>query len=194
MRFVLGSLRQLLYILPVVIAFVVLDRYIDGRVDTLFRQERNDLRPAPEFKLPRVEPGIEEAAATWLGLEDLKNEPVIINFWASWCTACSDEKPYLDSIWKKRKKYRNRMIGIATSDDWPRVVATGRASSSHFPILLDRDGSVARAFEVNSIPQTIVLDPRGRILMRIQGPVNSAERVADIDRMFTADVMDAHAH
>jgi hypothetical protein len=86
------------------------------------------------------------------------------------------------------------MIGIATTDEWGKVLATGRATPEHFPILLDRDGSVARAYGVDSLPQTLVLDPRGRIMLRIRGPVSSADRVADLDRMFTADVMDAYAH
>ena len=194
MRFLLGVMRQLIYIVPVLGAFYFLDSYTDNHFISQIRRHRPDLQPAPDFRLPRVQSGIEEAAATMLGLSDLKDEPVIINFWASWCTSCADEKPYLDSIWKKRKKYRNRMLGIATTDEWSKVIATGMAAPERYPVLLYRDGSVARAFGVKTLPQTIVLDPRSRILLRIEGPVHSADRVADLDRMFTADVMDAHAH
>lgn len=194
MRLLIGAARQLLYILPIVGIFILIDRYIDGEVGRMLERERPELVDAPAFKLPRVEPGIAEAAAAQLSLEELKGEPVILNFWASWCTVCLDEKPYLDSIWNKRKKYHNRMIGIATNDEWSKVLATGRAAPEHFPILLDRDGSVARAYGVDSLPQTLVLDPRGRIMLRIRGPVSSADRVANLNRMFTADVMDAYAH
>jgi peroxiredoxin len=194
MRLLIGAARQLLYIVPIIGIFILIDRFIDAEVVRMLKRERPELVDAPAFQLPKVEPGVAEAAASQLNLKELKGEPVILNFWASWCTVCLDEKPYLDSIWKKRKKYHNRMIGIATTDEWGKVLATGRATPEHFPILLDRDGSVARAYGVDALPQTIVLDARGRIMLRIKGPVSSADRVADLERMFTADVMDAYAH
>lgn len=189
-----GILRQLLYVLPILGLFVLVDRYSDQQVERFLNDDRVGPPHAPDFRLPRVDPLVKEAdKAQMIGLNDLINEPVIINFWATWCSSCRNEKPYLDAIWKKRKKYQNRMIGIATSDTWEDVVATGRAGADHYPTLLDRHGEVAKAFGVDSLPQTIVLDPRGRILLRIAGPIRSAERVAELERMFTADVMDAYA-
>ena len=172
----------------------MLDRYIDRKVFSFLERGRPDLAFAPSFRLPLVEASGAESQAKQMGLDELKAEPAIINFSATWCTACLEEKPYLDAIWKKRKKYHNRMISIATEDQWDNVVLSGRAGSDHFPILLDKDGKVARAFGIKAIPQTIVLDPQSRIILRIEGPVNSAAKVADLERMFTADVMDAHSH
>lgn len=192
--FLRGVFRQLLYVLPILGLFVLVDRYADRQVEKFFQNNRSNPPQAPDFRLPRVDPlSPDLASAPMVGLSDLKNEPVILNFWASWCLSCRDEKPYLDAIWKRRKKYKNRMVGIATSDTWEQVVASGRATPEHFPTLLDANGEVAKAFGVDTLPQTIVLDPRGRILLRIAGPVRSPERVAELERMFSADVMDAYA-
>ncbi|HEX5145704.1 MAG TPA: TlpA disulfide reductase family protein [Conexibacter sp.] len=88
---------------------------------------------------------------------------VVVNFFASWCQPCADEAPLLDRL-QRRLAGRGTIVGVAWNDatgDARRFVREHRLA---YPILRDVDGSFARAYGVTGMPETFVLDPRGRIV------------------------------
>lgn len=184
--------KHLWYVVPVAAAYALISFFADS-----WAMERRKTQPelpmAPAFALPLVEPEAQGPGAKVVSSEELRGGPVVLNFWASWCVACMDEKPYLDAIWKKRKNKRYGMYAIATGDDWAAVQRTGRVSAEHFPILFDTDGKVAEAFAVKTLPVTIVLDNTGRVLYRHDGPVSSQAAIGAVERMLSRDVQDSWA-
>jgi len=85
--------------------------------------------------------------------------PVLVHFWASWCPVCRIEQDSIDSIAADRP-----VITIATtSGSRDELAAYLREHRLRMPVLLDEDGDIARAWGVNGVPATFVVDREGNI-------------------------------
>ncbi|MGH2725169.1 MAG: TlpA family protein disulfide reductase [Actinomycetota bacterium] len=122
-------------------------------------------RPAPDFELRTLDGG------RTIGLDGLRGQVVVVNFWASWCTECRIEHPALAEVWRR---YRDRgvvVLGIPfhdTEEDSRRYL---RELGGDWPILADPGARTALSFGVYGIPETYVIGPDGRISSRHVGPV-----------------------
>jgi thiol-disulfide isomerase/thioredoxin len=65
------------------------------------------LRPAPEFALP-------DLAGETVRLTELRGQPVLVNFWATWCTACWSELPELVKL---QERYGDDLVILGISLD-----------------------------------------------------------------------------
>lgn len=118
---------------------------------------------APEFRLTSLGHG--EITG-----EALKGKHVLVNFWATWCSACKEETPYLEKLSKALAgKASWRMLGVASYDEAPRVAASEKVKTLSYEMALDEDGAVAGAFGIHALPQTLILDPEGRVVYRVKG-------------------------
>jgi len=88
---------------------------------------------------------------------------VVVNFFASWCDACSEEAPLLNRI-QQRLAGHGTIVGVAWNDATGDTRDFVREHRIAYPVLRDVDGSFARAYGVNAMPETFVIDPRGRIV------------------------------
>lgn len=83
---------------------------------------------------------------------------VLLNFWATWCSACLTEMP---SIVKLREKYGPKGFGVVlvTVDNNPAEVAPPylKKLGVTFPTFFDRDQKLAELFDVHGIPYTAIL-------------------------------------
>lgn len=128
---------------------------------------------APDFSLQDTD-GKTVRLSDYLG----KN-PVLIDFWATWCSPCKIELPHLDAIYKK---YRDQgLVFFAISEDSPRSASKVKpyVKSKKFEatVLLDPDGQVLRRFFGEStLPYTILIDRDGNIVRTITGYVPGQER------------------
>ena len=50
--------------------------------------------PAPDFSLRLFDGG-------QLSLANLRDQVVVVNFWASWCEPCQEEAPVLEKVWQE---------------------------------------------------------------------------------------------
>jgi cytochrome c biogenesis protein CcmG/thiol:disulfide interchange protein DsbE len=120
---------------------------------------------APTFTLRRLEgPGR-------VSLESYRGKPVVLNFWASWCEPCKSEAAVLERDWTS---YRNRgvvFLGVDYHDlssDARRFV---RAHRLTFPMLEDGSGNVTGLYGISQVPETYVLNRRGRVVAHLRGPI-----------------------
>jgi thioredoxin-like negative regulator of GroEL len=122
-------------------------RYIDNP-----RRARENY--APEFALTTHD-------EQRLTLEDLQGKVVLLDFWATWCGPCVKATPGLKSL---HNKYKNRpfaIVGISLDHDqadWRSYVADNKME---WPQYLDRNGAIARLFQVRPIPTYILIDHEG---------------------------------
>ncbi|HYI36772.1 MAG TPA: TlpA disulfide reductase family protein [Thermoleophilaceae bacterium] len=139
------------------------DRDID---DSLAKGER---KPAPDFDLPRLGGGGRRTLA------DYRGKVVVLNVWGSWCDPCRSESPLLER-WHKRisRDGRGTLLGVDVLDNTPDARAFVREYGLTYPQLKDPSDELRPEYGVAGVPETIVIDPRGRIAAVKRGPVDDA--------------------
>lgn len=144
------------------------------------------LRPAqewPSLRLFRLEGGTTDLSA-------LRGKPILLNFWASWCTACRMELPALDRLY--RDAWRGRVHVVAVSEDrGPRETVARFVKSldlKALPIFIDPNGYVAYSdadnakkapFALYGMPITYAVSSSGAIVGYMLGDADWSSAVAD---------------
>ncbi len=106
-------------------------------------------------------------------LSDLKGTPVVLNFWASWCTTCKDEQPLLEQAWR-RYKGRVMFLGLSHLDQDKNARAWLQCYNVTYPNALDRGGKVYNVYHVQGVPETFFIDANGNVVDYYVGAFPSA--------------------
>lgn len=113
-----------------------------------------DSRTAPDFTLPTLDGGT-------LALADLRGQPVILAFWASWCGPCRHELPAL--VLFQQQHPETHVVTINIDRDPADARKFLQRVQSDLPVALDSDASVAGQYQVASMPVTVVIDGHGTV-------------------------------
>lgn len=113
-----------------------------------------ELPLAPDFRLRTFD-------GRPVALSDFRGKPVVLNFWASWCTPCRDEMPILERVWKEFKDRGLVVLGVDVLDDERDARAFLKALQITYPNVFDPDQTRMRLYRVGALPTTILID-RGR--------------------------------
>ena len=134
-------------------------------------------KPVPDVTLPSLDGGAP------VKVRDLvKDGPVIINFFASWCAPCEIEAPVLMQM----KGQHVRMVGVAYKDAPTNTEAfLNRLGDPFAQRLVDRDGAAGIEFGVTGVPETYLVGADGIILDKHTGPLEAADAKALAARMLT---------
>jgi len=122
-------------------------------------------KPVPEFTLPPV-----QGRTLGLSTPDLKGEVSMVNVFASWCTACKEEHPILMDLARRGVapihglNYKDKPNDAQTwldslGDPYTRTGA-------------DISGRVAIDWGVYGVPETFIIDAKGRIAYKHIGAIN----------------------
>jgi peroxiredoxin len=112
-------------------------------------------RPAPGFTLPL------RGGTAPLGLEKLRGQVVMVNFWASWCGPCREEFPLLDQMYKKYKALGFTMLGVNVEPESKDAEGFIAKTPVTFPIVFDKDSTVSKLYHVEGMPSTVLIDRSG---------------------------------
>jgi len=104
----------------------------------------------PTFSLPNT-------TGANVALAAARGRVVLVHFFATWCEPCREELPALNRL-AARANGSVKVLAIAVADADQRVQRFFGSTPVDFPILLDRDRAVARAWNVATLPMTFVLD------------------------------------
>jgi thiol-disulfide isomerase/thioredoxin len=104
----------------------------------------------PAFSLPTI------GGAT-AALETVRGHAVLVHFFATWCEPCREELPALNRL-AARAGGNVTVLAIAVADADRSVQHFFTTVPVDFPVLLDRDRTVAKAWNVATLPTTFVLD------------------------------------
>lgn len=96
-------------------------------------------------------------------LADLRGQVVVVNFWASWCAPCRAEAPILQQAWLDLRDRGVMFIGVAQGETRERAEAYLREYGISYPNVGDTDNRLTRAFGVQGLPTTFVIDRSGVI-------------------------------
>lgn len=92
---------------------------------------------------------------------------VVVNFWSVYCRACKAEMPALDALARQHPEVA--VWGVAAGDSPETVAAFAETLAVGFPLLPDPQMHAASAWSVPVLPVTDVIDPQGRIALRMIG-------------------------
>lgn len=93
-------------------------------------------------------------------LDDFNGQVVMINFWSATCPPCREEMPAMQKVYDELKDDGFVILAINVND-MPVVAKKFIESNGYtFPVLKD-DGVVAKTYEVQFIPKTLILDRDG---------------------------------
>lgn len=106
-----------------------------------------------------------------LRLADFRGKVVVVNFFAHWCEPCKEEAPMLARAQREFASRGATLIGIASNDTTDQVRTFVRDYDVNYPVVSDVDGTFSAAYGVAGIPETFVLDRRGRIAALLRGPL-----------------------
>ena len=108
-------------------------------------------------------------AADGLDLDAHRGKVVVVDFWASWCVPCRRSFPWMNEMHEKYRDDGLVIIGV----NMDQVADEARSFLDEFPvqfdIVYDRDGAIAKAFDVIAMPSSYVFDREGNQVARHLG-------------------------
>jgi len=159
MRRILTTLAASVLALSLVglLVFGVLQTGDDSSIDQALARGQHPL--AHDAALPLLDGGGTRTLAGYRRADGY----VVVNFFASWCVPCTQEAPLLDGL-QRRLAGHGTVVGVSWDDSPGDSRGFVHTYGVRYPVVRDVDGSFARAYGVTGVPETFVLDPRGRIV------------------------------
>ena len=122
-------------------------------------------------------------------LADFRGRVVLLNFWATWCGPCVAEMPSLDRL--EAALGGEDFVVVAVSEDRNPAVVEPFFSGhqiQHLAQYHDPGGALASAFGIRGLPTSAVIDRKGNVVGRIEGPAewDSAQAKALIRHYMSA--------
>lgn len=105
-------------------------------------------------------------------LADLKGDVILINFWATWCGDCLLEMPEFEKLYQKLKGKGLSILAVSLDKKGAAEIEAFLKNENlnlTYPILLDPDGHVSRAYGISWVPATIIIGRNGKVIERILG-------------------------
>lgn len=129
--------------------------------------------PAPDIAFTRPD-------GKKVKLSDYRGHWLLVNLWATWCGPCIKEMPSLDRM-EARLGGTLDVIAIAEDRTGAKVVKpfVKALGVKNLPIGYDPAGAVGSAFHVSGLPTSVLIDPEGRIVAKLEGAADwDAKRTA----------------
>jgi cytochrome c biogenesis protein CcmG, thiol:disulfide interchange protein DsbE len=170
-------------VLLLVVGLVNSDEIGSSIQDALAKGERPD---APVLSLPvlAAADGIGPRGAT-VATDDLRGRVLVVNFWASWCEPCELEAPILERVARRYRRGGDVLVvGVDVQDLREKALGFVTRNGLSYPSLRDGGDSAQRSYQVAAMPETFVVDPQGRIALKIPGQITRPEQLTNaIDQL-----------
>ena len=104
-------------------------------------------------------------------LDQLKGKVVFLNIWATWCGPCREEMPSMETLYDEFRGNQDFVMLAVSQDTKGKVVVAPYVEKNgyHFKVLLDPENKVGEAYDVSGVPETFIIDRKGRIVAHHMG-------------------------
>ncbi len=107
-------------------------------------------------------------------LSDYKGQPVVLDFWATWCGPCRAAMPHLAQLQEHYGAKGLVVIGVSVDDGSPHSVRRyAERLGVHFRLAMADEGVLDDYGPIRSIPTTIFINRKGEIVRRVVGYVDA---------------------
>jgi peroxiredoxin len=113
-------------------------------------------RPAPDFAL-------RAAAGGNVRLSEHRGEVVVLSFWSSRCNPCRTQLAALNRSFQTYRSAGLAVYGVGVDDEPAQSREFAHSAAVSFAMLLDPAKGVARSYEVDNLPMTVLIDRSGVI-------------------------------
>ncbi len=113
-----------------------------------------------------------DAKGSTLHLSDFRGKVVLLNFWATWCAPCVREMPSLDRLQAEMGSDNFMVLALSIDREGLEVVTPffNQLGLKSLAVFLDPKGAMSSSFRVRGLPTSYVIDHRGRIAGKLEGP------------------------
>lgn len=162
-----------LIVLIAALVLLLLGAYVsyDYLTDTIHPNiDASDTTPNPATDFT-----FSDAKGNSVKLSEYYGKPIVLNFWASWCSPCKNEMPGFDELYAQYGDnvsflMMNVTDGKRETEDSAKEYLT--SNNYKFPVFFDTDQEGIKTYEVTGIPMTIVIDAKGNIKKIFRGEVS----------------------
>ena len=116
-----------------------------------------------------------DADGTEVKLSDYVGKPIVLNFWASWCSPCKSELPEFNAAWEELDG-EVQFLMVNMTDGARETVESAReyveGEGFTFPVLFDTKSEAAIAYSAYSLPTTYFIDAEGYVTARAVGAID----------------------
>lgn len=141
-------------------------------------------QPAPDFTLLDLD-------GKPVTLSALRGQTVLVNFWASWCVPCRRETPDLVDTYLERVGSGFIVVGVNLQEAAKPARAFAEKYGVTYPVVLDSDGAVAKAYRLSGLPESWIVDSQGILRERKIGAFNRAELAMMLDNVIGVTVSES---
>ena len=146
---------------------------------TLPAENTAPANPAPDFTVYDID-------GNPVTLSDFAGQPVVLNFWTSWCGPCKREMPSLEQAYLE---YGNQVqfliIDLADGRSETVEIASDYIAQQGytFPVYYDTNMSTAKAYGITSVPMTCFISSNGTLIDSHVGVISPEKLRNNIDSL-----------
>lgn len=123
---------------------------------------------APNFSLTKLGGGT-------ISLADYQGkEPVVLDFWASWCPNCRRDMPHLNQLYQTYKD-KVEVIGVNIQEDQGTVQQFIASRGISYPIALDPYSQASQAYGIQGTNTHVLIDKNGNLVRVIPGDIQESD-------------------
>ena len=138
----------------------------DSSLESAVQEGRRPPAPGSGVSLPLLD------GKGRLSVGELRGKIVVLNFWASWCEPCAAEAPILDRAQRELEKGgEGTVLGVTYKDFADESRAFVRRNRVNYPSVRDDRLDLAPLYGTTKLPETFVIDARGRVVAIGRGQV-----------------------
>ena len=141
-------------------------------VDNLLNMRSGDMRLVAIHTEPKaiVKTTFSDENDNTLNLSNYNGKVILLNLWATWCAPCRAEMPSLDALNKKITADKLEVVTVAVGRNSIPIMKQFFKENSITSLSLHRDPKMklAASFGVRGLPATLILNPEGQEIARIQ--------------------------
>lgn len=176
----------ILWVLGIALLFIIAMAAYNQLSDKFLPEQGVMEEPTEEEKYLAPDFIVYDSEGNEVALSDFLGQPVVLNFWASWCGPCKSEMPDFQEVYEEYGEEVQFLMVNLTDGSQETVESASDYIANNgysFPVYFDKDLSAARTYVVNSVPRTYFIDAEGYLVDSYYSAVTKEYLISGIEKL-----------